>query len=124
MKSKIVQLRNKELLKHPADSIFQDGYGQIPKMVMCDKDLDFGAKAVYSYLCSFSGGGNQAFPGVTRICADLKMARNTFYKYMKQLEGAGYIVKYQCQDYGSRFANNVYEFVYKVPEKKQDTKTR
>ena len=118
----IVKLRNKELLKHPEGSIFQDGYGQIPKIVMCDRELGAVAKSVYAYLCSFSGGGNQAFPGTAKMCGDLGLAKNTFYKYMKQLEKSGYIKKTQYLDEGNHFSNNVYEFVYKLPTKQKKNK--
>jgi predicted transcriptional regulator len=120
--NKPAKLRSKELLKHPADSIFQDGYGQISKLFMCDRTLETTSKAIYSYLCSFSGGGNQAYPGIARMCADLKLSRNTFYKHMKQLEESGYIKKTQYLDPGNLFTNNVYEFVYKIPKKKEKQK--
>ena len=34
--------------------INQKGYGNIPKMVMLDQELDIKAKAVYAYFCSFT----------------------------------------------------------------------
>lgn len=116
-KVKRSKLKSKEFLRHPEGSIFQDGYGQIPKMIMCDRDLHPYAKLIYAYLCSYAGGGNQAFPGVTRICSDLKISKDTFYKYSKQIEEHGYIVKIQGIDEFGCFTNNIYEFVYKLPEK-------
>lgn len=125
MKSKIVQMHNKEFLKHPADSIFQDGYGQIPKMVMCDKGLNIHAKAIYSYLSSFAGGGNTAFPSIGRICEDLDISNKTFQKFFKQLESEGYMKRIHAISEDNKFYNNIYEFVYNVPKKakKQQGKT-
>jgi predicted transcriptional regulator len=117
-RNKPSRLRSREMLKHPEGSIFQDGYGQIPKLVMCDRGLTPTAKLLYSYLCSYSGGGNQAYPGISRMCADLVISKNTFYKHMKQLEESGYIKKTQYLDPRNHFTNNIYEFVYKIPSKR------
>jgi hypothetical protein len=122
LKGKVVQLRNKEFLKHPADSVFQDGYGQIPKMVMCDKDLNIHAKAIYGYLCSFAGGGNTAFPGIERICEDLQITNKTFQKYFKELEKAGYMKRIHAVTDGNKFYNNIYEFIFKVQKRKKKDK--
>jgi hypothetical protein len=50
--------KKREILKHPKNSIFELGYGQIPKKVMMDKRLSVEAKAIYAYFCSYCGGGN------------------------------------------------------------------
>ncbi len=113
------KMYNKEILKHPEDSIFQEGYGQIPKYVMCDRDLHAYSKFIYAYLCSYAGAGNQAFPGVSRICGDLHISTKTFYKYFKVLEDAGYMTRVQAVTNDNKFYNNVYEFVYRPKKKKR-----
>jgi hypothetical protein len=113
----ITKIRNRELLKHPKGSIYEDGYGQISKLVMCDNRIHVISKAIYAYLCSYAGGGNQAFPGIAKMCADLKVTKNTLHKYMKELESCSYIIKSQTLQQGNKFANNVYEFVYTIERK-------
>ena len=118
MKNKVIRISNKEHLKHPEGSIFKEGYGQIAKLVMCDKNLSVTAKAIYAYLCSYAGGGDVAYPGTKRICEDLGISRDTFHRNFKQIENAGYIIKYKTVGENNKFANNVYEFVYKLSKKK------
>lgn len=122
-RGKVSKLRSKEFLKHPSGSVFCEGYGQIPKLIMRDKGLHAYAKLIYAYLCSFTGGGNQAFPGISRICGELQIAKNTFYKYMKQLEDAGYIKKIQQVDDFGCYSNNIYELVYVLSESKAKKKS-
>jgi len=51
------------------------GYGIIPKLVMQDRNLNVIAKAIYSYLCSFSGAGETCSPTRSKICYDLQMSK-------------------------------------------------
>ncbi len=111
------KLKSKEFLRHPEGSIFEQGYGQIPKVVMCDKGLSVTAKAIYAYLSSYAGGGNQAFPGTARICSDLGISKDTFYKHFKQIEYAGYISRIQTIGDYNKFSNNIYEFNFTVDKK-------
>lgn len=110
--------KNKTILMHPKNSIYELGYGQIPKIVMCDRELSVTAKAIYAYLCSYAGGGNQAFPGTIRMQQDLCLSKDTFFKHLKLLEESGYITKIQTVSEGNKFANNIYEFNYTVPKKR------
>ena len=66
------------------------GFGTIPKIVMQDRRISVGAKALYAYLCSFTGSGNTAFPGVKKICLDLCITDKTFRSYRAELEKHGY----------------------------------
>ncbi len=116
--SNVIKLHSREFLKHPEDSIFQDGYGQIPKLIMCDPGLTIEAKAIYAYLASYAGGGNQAFPAVSKICTDLHIDKKRFYRHFQMVLDAGYIKKAQTIDEENKFKNNVYEFNYKIPKKK------
>lgn len=96
------------------NSIFKDGYGIISKMVMRDRNIDVEAKAIYSYLCTYSGSGTFAFPSVELITRDLKIGKDRYYKYLKQLEEAGYIKKYNCVQKNGYFTNNRYEIVVNI----------
>lgn len=106
------RIKNAEYLKHPQGSIYEQGYGQIAKLIMTDKDLTIEAKAIYAYLCSFSGGGNQAFPSIQKMCADLRITPKRFYKHFEYILDKGYIIKEQHQDDFGQFTKNIYEIVY------------
>ena len=90
------------------EEILSKGYGIIPKFVMKDKELSAEAKAIYAYLCSYSGAGDTAFPSVELMCNDLKMSRNRFEKHRKDLIDRGYIV-ISRKRLESGFSNNIYQ---------------
>ena len=71
------------------EGIFKEGYGNISKLVMKDRNLTIGAKAVYAYLCSYSGAGKVAYPSRSLICHDLKITQETLSKHLKNLEEQG-----------------------------------
>lgn len=83
------------------------GYGIIPKMVMQDPDMTIEAKAIYSYLSSYAGNGNVAFPSVDLICSDLKIGKERFQKHKKLLLEKGYLAIRQ-EMAGGKFSRNVY----------------
>lgn len=90
------------------EEILSKGYGIIPKFVMKDKELSAEAKAIYAYLCSYSGAGDTAFPSVELMCNDLKMSRNRFEKHRKDLIDRGYIV-ISRKRLENGFSNNIYQ---------------
>ena len=87
--------------------IFEEGYGFIAKKVMRDKDINVISKAVYSYICSYSGKGKDAFPSQKLICFDLNISKDTLSKYMKELKNKKYITVKQSKEEG-KFARNIY----------------
>lgn len=95
------------------------GFGIIPKYVMLDPDLSIEAKAIYAYFCSYSGSGNCAFPGRSKILNDLLINKDTYYKHLNQLKNQGYILVQQSRLKGTLFSNNVYTLVSN-PKKFQD----
>lgn len=108
--------RKKDLLQHPEGSVFSEGYGTIPKQPMRDRDLTIEAKAIYAYLCSYMGAGNTAFPSVGKICFDLGISKDRYYRHRERLEAQGYIkvIRKYYTATGQK-ANNVYELVYERP---------
>ncbi|MFE8918928.1 conserved phage C-terminal domain-containing protein [Staphylococcus pasteuri] len=83
------------------------GYGLVFKNVMKDTNLDIEAKALYSYLSSYAGSNETAFPSVSLICHELKISEKRFQKYRKQLEDNGYLfVDRERTDNG--FSKNIY----------------
>ena len=85
-------------------------FGMIAKMVMLDQRLTIEAKAIYSYFCSYAGGGSTAFPSVSKIVYDLKISKDRYYKHFKLLVECGYITIRQTKDKG-KFANNIYRIM-------------
>jgi hypothetical protein len=83
----------------------------IPKLVMIDKDLDTTDKALYALLCSYAGNSTEAYPSVSRICGDLNIHKDTFYRHLKNLIKKDYIRKKKNLDENKKFANNIYEIV-------------
>lgn len=87
--------------------VFEKGYGIIPKVVMCDASLSYGAKAIYAYFCSYAGTGGTCFPTRSKMCYDLQMSKDTLGKYISQLVTRGYIKVEQVKENG-RFSHNIY----------------
>jgi hypothetical protein len=84
------------------------GYGFISKMVMRDKQLTVEAKAIYSYIASFAGNGNTAYPSVDLICDELQIGKDRFQKHKKYLLEKGYLVIQRGAATNGKFGNNLY----------------
>lgn len=74
-----------------ADGILGGGYGQIPKMVMCDARLDIKSKGIYAYLAAFTGAGEVAFPARDQILRELNILKGTYYRYFNPLLELNYV---------------------------------
>lgn len=61
------------------------GYGTVYKEVLKNKELTIEAKAIYSYLSSYAGGKDTAFPSIGLICHELNISEKRFYKHRKEL---------------------------------------
>lgn len=92
-----------------------NGYGTITQTPMRDKRLKPNAKSIYSYLCSFAGKGNSAFPRRDTILSELGMGVDTYCKHMKQLKELGYIKVTQERNKAGRFSRNVYTLMQEIP---------
>lgn len=89
------------------------GFGIIAKLVTTDVDLSIGAKALYSYLCSYAGSGTTAYPRREKILASLKMSKDAYYKYQKELLTYGYIKAKRGEKYPFP---NTYTIVSRPPK--------
>ena len=69
------------------------GYGRIYKLVLRDRQLELGAKAIYAYFCAYAGNGTTAFPKREKILRDLQMNKDTYTKYLAVLVDGGFISK-------------------------------
>ena len=132
MDKKIVSKRvvKKDTLK--LEGIYSQGYGIIAKMVMRDKRLSIEAKAIYSYLCSFCGKGETAFPSVELQLSELGVSENRYRKHRKQLIDLGYIrveqqrekVEYSDGTSQERRTNNIYTIVTSLPTEQGEKETK
>ena len=96
------------------EGILSKGYGIIPKLVAQDTKLTAEAKAIYSYLCSYAGAGQTAFPSVSLMVHHLDMSENRFYKHRKYLVDRGYVsIERVRTDNG--FSKNIYTLNQSVP---------
>ncbi len=85
------------------------GYGIVSKIVMQDNRLNVVSKAIYSYLRCFVNKDKICFPLKDTICGELKISKNTFEKYLKELISCGYISVSRKRING-RFSHNIYYF--------------
>ena len=74
------------------DDILKNGYGIVYKAVMIDERLSLTAKAIYAYLCSYTGSKGIVFPSRARILSELKLSKNTYYEHFNQLVELDYVV--------------------------------
>jgi len=96
------------------EGILSKGFGLIPQMVTRDKSLSIEAKAIYAYLAAFAGNDQQAFPGVTLICDELKISQKRYLKHRKDLMEKGYIeIKRERLENG--FSKNLYILKQNIP---------
>lgn len=79
----------KDLIKY--EGVDCKGFGIIAKLVMTDIDLKPGAKALYSYLCSYAGSGTSAYPSRSKILFDMEICQEAYYKHLHELLDNGYI---------------------------------
>ncbi|MEE1154068.1 MAG: helix-turn-helix domain-containing protein [Acutalibacteraceae bacterium] len=84
------------------DDILKNGYGIIYKAVMQDERLSLTAKAIYAYLCSYTGSKGIVFPSRARILSELKLSKNTYYEHFNQLVELDYITVKKCKKFFNR----------------------
>jgi hypothetical protein len=70
--------------------IYRYDYGKVAKLVIYDKELNTGAKAIYCYLSSYTGSGEVALP-VNIICEEISISDKTYQSYMRELIDNGYV---------------------------------
>ena len=72
-----------EALKH--------GFAQIPRYVLCDHKLSFGARLTYAVLLSYAWQKGSCFPGQERMSLDLGVTRRAISKYLVELKKHKYV---------------------------------
>lgn len=86
------------------------GFGIIPRQVMKDSTLSLASKGLYCYLCAYAGNKDTAFPSISLITYELKISKDTFYKYMNELKERLYIETCQAKVKG-QFSHSVYRLL-------------
>ena len=84
-----------------------ESYGIVLQRILRDSSLSVEAKAIYAYLCTFTGSDGTCYPSVSIMCKELGISETRFYRHMKQLTEQR-IVSVEKSRKGSRFAQNVY----------------
>lgn len=105
------RVKSNKIFQIDNNSVLSEGYGSIPKRVMKDKRLSIEAKAIYSYLCSYAGGGCEAYPSISKMVSDLSISENRFYRHFEYLIKLGYVRKHREINDNNLLGHNVYELV-------------
>lgn len=97
-------------MKSEKFQILEDDYngacGSVEQRVMRSNKVSYGAKCLYAYLASFVGDKDECFPSLATILEETGLSKNTFYKYIKELEELNLIQRTQ------RFGKStVYKFI-------------
>lgn len=72
-----------EALKH--------GFTQLPRYILKDKTLTFGARLTYAVLLSYAWQEDSCFPGQSRMAKDLGTTDRSMRRFLIELKQAGYI---------------------------------
>ena len=86
-----------EVGQRPIDAM---GFGIIPKMLMIDKEITSEAKAVYAYIASYAGAGNDDLPALDVISEHLGISRVKIINYIGDLARCGYLKEEVGHKYG------------------------
>src|SRR5437867_8930186 len=69
----------------------KQGFTQLPRYVLKDKKLSFGARLSYAVLLSYAWQEDSCFPGQTRMAEDLGTTDRSVRTFLKELKERGYI---------------------------------
>ncbi len=100
-----------EALKH--------GFTQLPRYILRDKRLSFGARLTYAVLLSYAWQEDSCFPGQDRLAKDLGISRQMINTYLNELKKTRYI---DWQRRGLGKTNVYYILDYKPLEIEADVK--
>lgn len=67
------------------------GFTQIPRYILRDKKLSFGARLTYAVLLSYAWQEDSCFPGQDKIAADLGVSRRMVTPYLNELRERKFI---------------------------------
>ena len=85
----------KEILeKHTiviVNQALKHGFAQLPRYVLMDKRLSFGARLTYAVLLSYAWQEERCFPGQARMARDLGTTDRSVRTFLRELRDNGYI---------------------------------
>src|SRR5687768_18420121 len=69
----------------------KQGFTQLPRFVLKDKKLSFGARLTYAVLLSYAWQEDSCFPGQDKMAGDLGVSRQAINGYLIELKENSYI---------------------------------
>ena len=69
----------------------KQGFTQLPRFVLKDKNLSFGARLTYAVLLSYAWQEDSCFPGQDKMASDLGVSRQAINGYLIELKENSYI---------------------------------
>ena len=69
----------------------KQGFTQLPRYILKDKKLSFGARLTYAVLLSYAWQEDSCFPGQDTIAGDLGVSRQAVNGYLTELKDNQYI---------------------------------
>ena len=69
----------------------KQGFTQLPRFVLKDKRLSFGARLTYAVLLSYAWQEDSCFPGQNKMANDLGVSRQAINGYLIELKDNNYI---------------------------------
>ena len=69
----------------------KQGFTQLPRFVLKDKKLSFGARLTYAVLLSYAWQEDSCFPGQDKMANDLGISRQAINGYLIELKENSYI---------------------------------
>lgn len=113
----------KDSARFPKGSIFQTGYGFIPRSVMQDTELSWTARSIYSLICCYAGSDEKAFPSQDEMSRCTGYTTRTIRSAIVELQESGYITIEKKKDNFTHRQRNVYIiqlFISKPPKKPKE----
>lgn len=110
---KLIQERT--IILRGADPVTQQGFVQVPTIILTAKDISGYAKLVYAMLLKYAWSDGSCFPGQDRLAADIGISRDTANIAVNDLAKKGYL-KVIRRGQGK---TNIYEVNIKVARRKR-----
>src|SRR5260370_20429638 len=108
-------LKERTIILRGADPVTQQGFVQVPTVILLAKDISGNAKLVYAMLLKYAWSDGSCFPGQDRLAEDIGLSRQTANSCIQELATKGY-VKIVRRGQGK---TNVYEVNIKVARKRR-----
>lgn len=88
-------------------------WGIVYQEVMRNPNISAEAKAIYAYLASIVGTGNNGYPSIDTMQREMCMSKNRRTKYMRQLIAAGVVEKVRERN-GNIYGHNIYKITHEA----------